>query len=272
MNLSFRSLALSFSLALVALPSVGCGASAPVAATAPAKAGSMARFIVHDGYLYALDQGKLVTYEAAPGLPVKIGAVALGADAETLFPYGKLLFVGTRQGMLVYSLEDPEQPSFVGQARHVYSCDPVVVDKDIAFVTLRAENQCRAGQNELLVFDVRNPTQPIQIAQRGMSSPHGLGVDGSLLFIADKQDGLLLFDVTDPKSPQQIGRVANIAGYDLIAHEGILYVSSNDGLYQYEYGPEGITKIDPVSKVPIGDGTVMVAEDPKPTARLNVAR
>ena len=272
MNLSFRSLAFSLSLALCALPTLGCGASAPAAATSPAKAGSMARFIVHDGYLYALDRGTLVSYQAAVGLPVKTGEVALRADAETLFPYGKLLFVGTRQGMLVYSLEDPKYPSFVGEARHVYSCDPVVVEKDVAYVTLRAGNACRAGQNELLVFDVKNPTQPIEIAQRSMSSPHGLGVDGALLFVADKQDGLVVFDVTDPKSPRQIGRVANIAGYDLIAHEGILYVSADDGLYQYRYGPEGIAKIDPVSRIPIGAEPAEIAEEPKPSARLHVAR
>jgi hypothetical protein len=253
---------------LLGAASVGCGGSAPAAmAAAPTvKAGSMARFIVHEGFLYALNRSELLVYDLREGigaLPKKVGTIAIPADAETLFPYGHLLFVGTRQGMLVYELADsPERPMLIGQAAHVVSCDPVVVENDIAYVTLRSGSACRRGTNALLVFDVKDPTRPQELAQHPMTSPHGLGVDGSLLFVADAKDGLLVFDVRDPRAPKLMGKAPGVAGYDVIAHAGTLFVSAEDGLYQYRYGPEGVVEPEPMSRIPIGAPTLQVAAEP----------
>jgi hypothetical protein len=247
--------------------SVGCGSSAAptMAATPTVKAGSMARFIVHDGFLYALNEQALIVYDLQKlrgALPEKVSTIPLQADAETLFPYGRLLFIGTRQGMLVYELGDhPQSPTFVGQAAHVVSCDPVVVENDIAYVTLRSESACRRGQNALLVFDVKNPAQPQQLTQRPLTSPHGLGVDGTTLFVADAKEGLLVFDVRDPKNPELISKTPEVAGYDVIANAGTLFVSADDGLYQYRYGPEGI-EAKALSKIPIGAPKLTVAVEP----------
>jgi hypothetical protein len=181
------------------------------------------------------------------------------AAAETLFPYGELLFVGTRQGMLIYALEDPTAPELIGRADHVYSCDPVVVEDDVAFVTLRNDTGCRRGLNLLLVFDVTTPTEPRAIAQLPMTSPHGLGVDGDLLFVADSVQGLLVLDVHDPHDPRPLTTLPEIAGYDVIPDAGILFVSADDGLYQYEYGPHGLTWGLPLSRIPIGLAPLVVA-------------
>lgn len=243
---------------LLSATSLGCASSsAPAIASAPTvKAGSMARFIVHNGFLYALNKMALVVYDLQKGIgavPEKVGTIPLAADAETLFPYGHLLFVGTRQGMLVYELGDhPTTPKLIGQASHVVSCDPVVVENDIAYVTLRSGSACNRGANALLVFDVKDPTKPQQIAQRPMTSPHGLGVDGSTLFVADAKEGLLVFDVRDPREPKLIADARDVAGYDVIANAGTLFVSADDGLYQYRYGPEGKVEHEPLSRIPIG--------------------
>jgi len=248
--------------------SVGCASSAPPAAAAAptVKAGSMARFIVHDGYLYALNKTELVVYDLETSslmLPTQVGRLPVQADAETLFPYGRLLFVGTRQGMLVYELGDhPEKPTLIGRAEHVVSCDPVVVENDVAYVTLRSAGSCRRGQNALLVFDVKDPTRPQQLAEKPLTNPHGLGVDGNMLFIADAKDGVLVFDVREPREPKLLARAPGVTGYDVISHAGTLFVSADDGLYQYRYGPEGIIEADPISKIPIGAPTLQVAADP----------
>lgn len=249
--------------------SVGCSASsAPVMAAAPAvKAGSMARFIVQDRFLYALNKHQLIVYDLEKGdgdLPEKVSTIPVDAEVETLFPYGHLLFVGTRQGMLVYELaDDPTAPKLIGQASHVVSCDPVVVENDIAYVTLRSGSACRRGQNALLVFDVKDPTNPQQLVQRPMTSPQGLGVDGNKLFVADAKDGLLIFDVRDPRNPKLVGDAPEVAGYDLIAHAGTLFVSAADGLYQYRYGKKGNIQPKPLSRIPIGAAKLEVAIDPR---------
>lgn len=240
-------------LCAVALGLLEIGCAASPAPPPTVKAGSMARFIAHDGLLYALNRSELVVYETVPeASPNEVTSLTVPAEAETLFPYDQLLFVGTRQGMLVYSLKEPRQPALIGTAQHVYSCDPVVVENDVAYVTLRAGSLCRGGVNALLVFDVTNPTQPQEIARREMTSPHGLGVDGTMLFVADAKDGLLVLDVRDPKAPRLLASVPSIAGYDVIADAGLLFVSADDGLYQYRYGPEGISPPNPISRIPIG--------------------
>lgn len=226
----------------------------------------MARFIVHEGFLYALNQSELLVYdlqEGVGGLPEKVGKIPVQADAETLFPYGHLLFVGTRQGMLVYDLAgSPARPMLLGQASHVVSCDPVVVENDVAYVTLRSGSTCRRGTNALLVFNVEDPTQPQQLAQHPLTSPHGLGVDGSTLFVVDAKDGLLVFDVRDPREPKLMAKAPGVTGYDVIAHAGTLFVSADDGLYQYRYGPEGTVGPEPVSRIPIGAPALKVATEP----------
>jgi hypothetical protein len=47
--------------------------------------------------------------------------------------------------MLVYDVRTPQRRLLLGKAEHVYSCDPVVVDSDIAYVTLRAGGDCPRG-------------------------------------------------------------------------------------------------------------------------------
>jgi hypothetical protein len=174
----------------------------------------MARFIAHDGFLYALDGHELRIYGAVRGgSPEHLNTIEVYVDAETLYPYEELLFVGTRQGMLVYSLSDPTTPELKGKAGHVYSYDPVVVENGIAYVTLRSSG-CRQGVNALLVFDVKDPTHPKELANHALASPHGLDIDGSTLFVADKKEGLLVFDMQNPRQPLLLTKVSGIRGYE----------------------------------------------------------
>ncbi|MEZ4438566.1 MAG: hypothetical protein R3B72_05730 [Polyangiaceae bacterium] len=259
-------------LALAALlaaltPACGASASPPVLAAPTVKAGSMARFIAHVHHLYALDGSTLATYRLRDdGTPELVSSQRVDGDPETLFPYGELLFVGTQAGMRVYSLAEPDRPNAIGVAEHLRSCDPVVVENDVAYVTLRSGSRCRGGRDALLIFDVTDPTRPVEIGGQPLPSPHGLGIDGDSLFVADARDGLLVFDVRDPRQPRLVGRAPDIQGYDVIAHGGVLVVSAEDGIYQYAYGPEGVTRTTPLSVIPVGDrGNALQLEPPPST-------
>jgi hypothetical protein len=194
-----------------------------------------------------------MVYKSVPGRsPEHLRTVEVHWEGETLYPYGKTLFVGTRQGMMVFDLADPSAPELIGKALHVLSCDPVVVENDVAYVTLRSAG-CRQGVNALLVFDVKDPTNPKELARHSLASPHGLDIDGTTLFVADKTEGLLVLDMRDPLQPLLLAKVPNIAGYDVIARAGILFVSADDGVYQYRYGLESIEGQTPLSRIPIGE-------------------
>lgn len=229
---------------------LGCAGSQ----AAGARSGSMARFVVHDGFLYALDRNELRVYRVADSQsPRLVSEVPVDAWAETMFPVDDILYLGTRQGMLIYSLERPHEPEPRGRAEHLYSCDPVVVQDEIAYVTLRSDGNCRTGENQLLIFDVSDPREPQQIVSVPMSNPHGLAVSGDLLFVTDGVDGLVVLDVSNPASPRLLDTTHMDGGYDAIADEARLYVSAADGLYQYHYEYDIELILEQLSQVPIGE-------------------
>jgi hypothetical protein len=84
-----------------------------------------------------------------------------------------------------------------------------------------------------------------------MTSPHGLGKDGDLLFICDGGAGLKVFDASDPKTigSKLIYTYPDINAYDVIPIGGILVMIGDDGLYQYNYSD--IKNIRLLSKIEV---------------------
>ncbi len=91
-------------------------------------AASTAKFAIEDHYLYALNNWQLSTFDIASGIN-HVGDVDMTSAGfpETLFPADGNLFVGTTMGMLIYSLSNPINPTYLSQYEHGTGCDPVVV-------------------------------------------------------------------------------------------------------------------------------------------------
>jgi len=70
-----------------------------------------------------------------------------------------------------------------------------------------------------------------------MYNPHGLGIEGNLLFVCDGDAGLKIYDRTDPLGilNNQLAHFADIDTYDVIPFNGILMLIGEDGIYQYDY-------------------------------------
>ena len=66
--------------------------------------------------------------------------------------------------MHIYSITEPESPNFVSTYQHVVSCDPVVVDDEYAYVTLRTGTTCAGWQNQLEVIDIQTLSNPQLVA------------------------------------------------------------------------------------------------------------
>ena len=106
------------------------------------------------------------------------------------------MFMGTPTGMLIYSLEDPLAPKYRSSVSHVFGCDPVVVEDDLAYVTVHSGNTCGQNTNELMLIDVSDVDQPNLLVTYGMKCPKGLGIDNGTLFLCD--EGLKVFNAKDP--------------------------------------------------------------------------
>lgn len=216
-------------------------------------AGSMARFMLHQHYLYSVTTPwVLKTLDISDaGTMTPVDSVYSWREMETLFRLDEKLFVGTTSGMIIYDISDPAHPQFVSDINHINACDPVVVANDIAYVTLRSGTTCNNFTNQLDVIDISNIEQPRLLKSFPMFNPHGLGIDHPLLFICDGAAGLKVYDATNPLaiSSNMIAHFPDIDTFDVIPLDGILILIGHDGLFQYDYSnPQNIVLL---SHIPI---------------------
>jgi len=200
--------------------------------------GSMARFGIKDKVLYVVDQNTLKVFDITnKTTPVKVNDLNPGWNVETMFLTEKNMFLGTTTGMVIFDITNPTSPVSQSFFRHARSCDPVVVDDTLAYVTLRTGTNCGGNLNTLDVVNIKNINSPKMVMTYGLTNPHGLGKDGDLLFICDGSAGLKVYDASDPKqiTSHLIYSYPNIRAYDVIPIGNLLVLIGDDGLYQYNY-------------------------------------
>ncbi|WP_020532705.1 LVIVD repeat-containing protein [Flexithrix dorotheae] len=215
--------------------------------------GSMARFTVVDNYLYTVDESSLNPFDiSSPSDPVKGDQIWTGFGIETIFPYKDHLFLGGQTGMQIFSLKNAAAPEFVSNYAHINSCDPVVVNDDYAYVTLRSGNPCVEVVNQLDVLDISEIENPKLLKSFSMQNPHGLGIDGNNLFICEGEFGLKHFDAADPLKvgENMISHFDDMHAFDVIPYDNRLMMIGNDGLYQYDYSGNELKLLSTLTIVP----------------------
>jgi len=201
--------------------------------------GSMARFITYDDYLYALESNyKLKSINISDmDSPTIENEQYLWGNVETIFISDDHMYVGTSEGMHILGLSQPSVPTLLSTYRHVTACDPVVVEGDKAYVTLRAGNRCGGNQNLLEVIDISDKYDPKRITSVGMIEPYGLGIDDNTLFICEGGFGLKVYDATDHNTiaTHKIAEFNAIHAYDVIPMGSFLFTIGDNGFYIYDY-------------------------------------
>ncbi len=199
--------------------------------------GSMARFAQYENMLYLLHNSVIKTYSIASEVPVLQSEMNTGRVSETLFVHEGNLFSGTQTGMVVYSLDTPSNPQQISAFEHIQSCDPVAVEGDYAYVTLRAGTVCGGGSNQLDVINISNILSPRLEKSYFLTEPHGLGIRNNTLFVCDGSAGLKVYDATDPLSIEEhlLQEFTDIHAYDVIPFDTRLFLIGNDGFYQYAW-------------------------------------
>jgi hypothetical protein len=209
-------------------------------AAAPAGVGgSLARFTFYDKFLYCIDNSNMRTYNLTNlDCPVLSNTQNVGWNIETVFPYKDKMFIGSTTGLFIYDLVNPSTPVFMSRFNHGRACDPVVVENEIAYVTVRSGSNCGGTSNQLQIVNVADLKNPQLISVFNMTNPRGLGVWDNDLYLCD--DGLKIFDVTNKNKIDQ-NLKAQIKGFDtfdVIPYEyknkKYLMVIGADGLYQFD--------------------------------------
>jgi len=213
-------------------------ASAAVSPTNPGMGGSMARMTIANKQLFTMLEDKIKPVDITMPSDLKIGtSLTLDWGIETLFPSNDNLFVGANDGMYILDIKSPLNPELISNYSHVRSCDPVIVDGDLAYVTLRSGTECQGFTNQLEVIDISDLENPQLLYIHEMSNPHGLGKDGDQLFICDGDEGLKVFDSADPAKigERLLSQHKEIFAYDVIPFNNVAMLIGPEGLYQYDY-------------------------------------
>jgi hypothetical protein len=200
--------------------------------------GSMARFTIKGNYLYTVDNETLHTFDISnPANVAHLHEQYLGFGIETIFPTENHLFIGARNGMYIYDLSNPAKPVKKSFTPHFVSYDPVVVQDNYAYVTLRTGEESWSGVNLLQIYDVSHSYAPVLLFEYEMAGPKGLGIDGDNLFVCD--DVLKIFKITNGYQLELITSF-DIQALDVIPVDEHLYVVAQDGFYQYSYNGDTI--------------------------------
>ncbi|MCF6364949.1 MAG: hypothetical protein L3J35_01990 [Bacteroidales bacterium] len=217
-------------------------------------AGSMARFSIYEDNMYLLNETILNVYDISNlRMPTYVTELNTTTIAETLFLYNGKLFMGTQTGMRVYDLSNPDAPVFVSEFSHIQSCDPVVVDSNYAYVTLRSGNACGSFTNQLDVVDISVITSPELVKSYELTNPHGLGIQSDkTLFVCDGEAGLKVYDASDPLRIDEniLFHFPEMDAFDVIPLGNLIMMISEDGLYQYNFEGGVMTQL---SFIPIGE-------------------
>ena len=232
--------------------------------------GSMSRFAITERYLYTIhvqnafyaaqpsyssiwtgSSGWLKVFDIENDRCENVNSLGISIDVETLFAYNDHLFIGMANGMQIYSIQNPLMPALVSSSWHFWGCDPVVVDDDYAYLTIRSTNTCGQNSNLLQVIDISEISQPKVVSEYPLQEPFGLGIADNKLFICD--NGLKVYDATIPTlvGSKLLFSTTEFKGFDLIPYHNLLLVIGGDGLYQYSYSSDN--QLKHLSVIPVSN-------------------
>lgn len=226
---------------------VACDSSSDSSQTG--QGGSLSRFAIQDQYLYVATGTSIITYSIAENNFSKLSDVDIGFGLETIIARGDYLYLGARDAMYIYSISDRQNPSFIFRYSHITSCDPVVVQGNRAYVTLRSGTTCNLGSNSLEIIDITNKNNPSLITNYRMTSPGGLGVSGDCLFVCEGEHGMKWLNVSGDKV-RLVKEIKDINAYDVIVGKTFVTLTGKDGIYQYSYDCPSET-IALISAIPV---------------------
>ena len=137
--------------------------------------------------------------------------------------------------MYMYSLSNPASPSYISEFSHVRVCDPVIANDKYAFVTLRSGTACQGFTNQLDVLNIENVTNPTLIKSYPFDNPHGLSLDGDILFICDGASGLKVLNASNINDIKQQKTISVGEATDIIAFNGKGFVITPTAIKAISY-------------------------------------
>jgi len=198
--------------------------------------GSMARFTTIDDRLYILSSSVLETVDISNASdPVKMGNISIQFNAETIYPFGENLYIGTTNGMHIYEVSESTLPQHIATTVHLQSCDPVISDGTYAYVTLRGGTECGGFTNQLEAYDLEDQFNPTLIQTYPMDNPHGLTKVGDYLYVCEGNGGWKKIKSNLPSQFKTEYINNDHTAFDVLyTPQSTLLFVGRKGIYQYD--------------------------------------
>lgn len=199
--------------------------------------GSMAKFSISGDHLFIINDYQLKVFDVSnEANPQAVATLYVDFGIETVFTLDDFLFIGSVNGMYIYDISNPVNIKYLSYYQHITSCDPVVANDSLAFVTLNATSSCfwQGGANRLDVLDITNKVNPQLLSSINMSGPKGLGIYENYVIVCNGENGVEIYDYSNPYALIYVGGISGIDAYDLIVRGDHLLLIGQDGLFQYD--------------------------------------
>ena len=108
-----------------------------------------------------------------------------------------------------------------------------MANDSFAFVTLKGGSRCGPVTDGLYTYNILDLTNPVLISSLEMSTPSGLALNGTTLYVCRESDGLSVVDVSAVAN-QSVKKTLTDADFkDVIVYDKLLicYVSTGIRLY-----------------------------------------
>jgi hypothetical protein len=197
--------------------------------------GSLTRFNNAGDYLYCIESSKLLSFNISSLKPVKSSEVDINWNMETIYSFNDNLFIGTSNGVLIYSILNPSMPVFKNKMEHVRTCDPVITDGQFAFLTLRGGSPCGGYTNQMDVLNVNDLQNISLVRSYTMTNPFGLGMNSKYIFICDENYGVRILDRSDVNQMNEVAKINVDHPRDIIVLPGALLLLTDSKMIQYDY-------------------------------------
>lgn len=210
------------------------------AGTSGNQTGTVNRISVANDHMYIIGKSEINILSIQGGLTkVNEENISWSNDMETIFAHENNIFIGSQTAMEIYDASNPVNLQQRARFDHATSCDPVLPNNGVAYVTLRTADfsDCPGNVNALLAIDITDLNNPIQREEVVMQSPFGMTIQNDKLFVCEGENGLKIFDISNKVSPQLIETITSVKAYDVILHptnSNIILLAGPDGLNQYE--------------------------------------
>ena len=131
-----------------------------------------------------------------------VSSALYSGQYNSIYVAGSYAYCGAHRSFQILSIDDPENPSFIGGYPLEGRVRDVAVSGDYAFLAEQINSYPYGNRTILRSFDISSPSHPSQLDSLNMGNGgSSIALFGEYLFLSHYYQGLYVIDISNPSSP-----------------------------------------------------------------------